>query len=58
MLIAARPEPGNRTTVLGYGHGDVIRGLETEWAEGLSPWRLQRRGDRFYHLANRRHQGA
>jgi acetylornithine deacetylase/succinyl-diaminopimelate desuccinylase-like protein len=48
MLIAARREPGNRTTVLGYGHGDVIRGLEAEWAEGLSPWRLQRRGDRLY----------
>ena len=42
MLIAERREPGNRTTVLGYGHGDVIRGLEAEWAEGLSPWRLQR----------------
>src|SRR5262249_39244475 len=26
MLIAERREPGNRTTVLGYGHGDVIRG--------------------------------
>jgi acetylornithine deacetylase/succinyl-diaminopimelate desuccinylase-like protein len=48
MLIAERREPGNRTTVLGYGHGDVIRGLEAEWAEGLSPWRLQRRGDRLY----------
>jgi hypothetical protein len=33
MLIAQRREPGNRTTVLGYGHGDVIRGLEAEWAE-------------------------
>jgi len=48
MLIAERREPGNRTTVLGYGHGDVVRGLEAEWAEGLSPWRLQRRGDRLY----------
>jgi acetylornithine deacetylase/succinyl-diaminopimelate desuccinylase-like protein len=44
MLIAERREPGNRTSVLGYSHGDVIRGLEAEWAEGLSPWR----GDRLY----------
>ena len=44
MLIAERREPGNPTTVLGYGHGDVIRGLEAEWAEGLSPWRLAAAG--------------
>jgi acetylornithine deacetylase/succinyl-diaminopimelate desuccinylase-like protein len=48
MLIAERREPGNRITVFGYGHGDVIRGLEPEWADGLSPWRLERRGDRLY----------
>ena len=47
-LIAERHEDGAQTTVLGYGHGDVIRGLEPQWHEGLSPWELTRRGDRLY----------
>jgi acetylornithine deacetylase/succinyl-diaminopimelate desuccinylase-like protein len=47
-LIAERREDGANTTVLGYGHGDVIRGLEPQWHEGLSPWELTRRGDRLY----------
>jgi acetylornithine deacetylase/succinyl-diaminopimelate desuccinylase-like protein len=48
MLIAERREAGAATTVFGYGHGDVIRGLEPQWRDGLSPWRLQREGDRLY----------
>jgi acetylornithine deacetylase/succinyl-diaminopimelate desuccinylase-like protein len=48
MLIAQRREPDAATTVFGYGHGDVIRGLDPQWQEGLSPWRLERRGDRLY----------
>ena len=48
MLIAERREEGAGTTVFGYGHGDVIRGLEPQWREGLSPWRLQAEGDRLY----------
>jgi acetylornithine deacetylase/succinyl-diaminopimelate desuccinylase-like protein len=48
MLLAERREPGAAATVLGYGHGDVIRGLEPQWREGLSPWRLQPDGDRLY----------
>lgn len=48
ILIAERREDGAATTVLGYGHGDVIRGLEPQWGEGLSPWTLTRRGDRLY----------
>jgi acetylornithine deacetylase/succinyl-diaminopimelate desuccinylase-like protein len=47
-LIAERHEEGAATTVLGYGHGDVIRGLEPQWRQGLSPWMLTREGDRFY----------
>ena len=34
--------------MLGYGHGDVIRGLEPEWLEGLSPWTLTERDGRWY----------
>jgi acetylornithine deacetylase/succinyl-diaminopimelate desuccinylase-like protein len=48
MLIAERREAGAAATVFGYGHGDVIRGLEPQWRDGLSPWRLQREGDRLY----------
>jgi len=32
---------------LGYGHGDVIRGLEGQWVDELSPWRLEERGERL-----------
>ncbi len=48
ILIAERREDGTQTTVFGYGHGDVIRGLEPQWQDGLSPWRLQQEGDRLY----------
>jgi acetylornithine deacetylase/succinyl-diaminopimelate desuccinylase-like protein len=34
--------------VLSYGHGDVIRGQESQWRAGLSPWTLVRDGDRIY----------
>src|ERR1700690_612958 len=46
ILIAERREDGAATTVLGYGHGDVIRGLEPQWRDGLSPGTLEGRGDR------------
>src|SRR5215469_15791641 len=48
ILIAERREADAATTVLGYGHGDVIRGLEPQWHEGLSPWTLTPRGERLY----------
>jgi len=48
FLIAERPEETAAPTVLGYGHGDVIRGLEGQWREGLSPWEISERGDRIY----------
>ncbi len=48
FLIAERIEDPARPTVLSYGHGDVIRGLEPEWREGLSPWTLTEEGDRLY----------
>ena len=48
MLIAERREAGAATTVFGYGHGDVIRGLEPQWRDGLSPWRLQQEVERLY----------
>ena len=34
--------------MLTYGHGDVIRGQEAQWREGLDPWTLTVEGERFY----------
>ncbi|MES3004137.1 MAG: M20 family metallopeptidase [Pseudomonadota bacterium] len=48
FLFAERIEDPARPTVFGYGHGDVIRGLEPEWREGLSPWTLTERAGRWY----------
>ena len=48
ILIAERIEDPSLPTVLSYGHGDVIRGLEEQWREGLSPWTLKQEGDRYY----------
>ncbi|WP_044346423.1 M20 family metallopeptidase [Dethiosulfatarculus sandiegensis] len=48
MLAAQRMEDPGLDTILTYGHGDVVRGLDDQWEEGLSPWRLTKRGDRWY----------
>ncbi|WYX30990.1 M20 family metallopeptidase [Achromobacter denitrificans] len=48
FLYAERIEDPALPTVLGYGHGDVIRGLEREWKEGLSPWALTEAEGRWY----------
>ncbi|MEN9761214.1 MAG: hypothetical protein RI906_1040 [Pseudomonadota bacterium] len=48
FLLAQRIEDPALPTVLGYGHGDVIRGLEREWKDGLSPWQLTERDGRWY----------
>ncbi|AOB32641.1 hypothetical protein AKI39_20730 [Bordetella sp. H567] len=48
FLYAERIEDPALPTVLGYGHGDVIRGLDAEWREGLSPWALTESQGRWY----------
>ncbi|WP_114946708.1 M20 family metallopeptidase [Microvirga calopogonii] len=48
FLYAERIENPAFPTIFGYGHGDVIRGLDKDWNEGLSPWRLTEVGDRWY----------
>ncbi|MES2635544.1 MAG: M20 family metallopeptidase [Pseudomonadota bacterium] len=48
FLFAQRIEGKDLPTVFGYGHGDVIRGLEPEWKEGLSPWKLTERDGNWY----------
>jgi acetylornithine deacetylase/succinyl-diaminopimelate desuccinylase-like protein len=48
MLVARRIEDKALPTVLGYGHGDVIRGLAPQWKAGLDPWTLTQDGERYY----------
>ncbi|MFK0384598.1 M20 family metallopeptidase [Agrobacterium sp. NPDC090273] len=48
FLMAERFEGENLPTVLGYGHGDVVRGLDEGWADGLSPWRMTELNGKWY----------
>ena len=48
VLLATRLEDPALPTVLGYGHGDVIQGLDDKWNKGAGPWRTERDGDRLY----------
>ncbi len=48
ILTAERIEDPSRPTVLTYGHGDTVRGLEDQWTAGLAPWALTEQGDRWY----------
>jgi acetylornithine deacetylase/succinyl-diaminopimelate desuccinylase-like protein len=48
ILLAERIEDPKLPTVLGYGHGDVIRGLDEQWREGITPWLMKQEGDRWY----------
>lgn len=48
FLFAERTEDAQLPTVFGYGHGDVIRGLDSGWAKGLSPWTLTEVDGRWY----------
>ena len=48
FLVAERHEDGAALTVLLYGHGDTIRGLDDQWRAGLAPWAVTVEGERFY----------
>lgn len=48
FLLAERIEPGASFTLLTYGHGDVVRGYDAQWREGLKPWELVVEGNRWY----------
>ena len=48
ILTAARMEDPARPTVLLYGHGDTVRGLDEQWRPGLSPWVLTEEAGRWY----------
>ena len=48
ILTASRIEDPGLPTILLYGHGDTVAGIPEQWSEGLEPWRLIERGDRWY----------
>ncbi len=48
FLLAEYRESPSAPTVLMYGHGDVVDGMEGEWRDNLDPWRTTRVDDRVY----------
>ena len=48
ILTAERIEDPSFRTVLTYGHGDTVRGLEDQWRAGLHPWTLTEEGELWY----------
>lgn len=48
FLLAERLEDPALPTALMYAHGDVVRGYDEQWRDGLAPWRLTVEGDRWY----------
>jgi acetylornithine deacetylase/succinyl-diaminopimelate desuccinylase-like protein len=48
FLVGIYQEDLSLPTVLTYGHGDVIRGQEAQWRQGLDPWKVSVEGDRIY----------
>jgi acetylornithine deacetylase/succinyl-diaminopimelate desuccinylase-like protein len=48
ILVAERTENPSYVTALVYGHGDTIRGFDTLWRAGLSPWQTVVEGERIY----------
>ncbi|WP_375412125.1 M20 family metallopeptidase [uncultured Bradyrhizobium sp.] len=47
-LLAEYREHPSAPTVLMYGHGDVVDGMESEWRDSLDPWRATKVGNRIY----------
>ena len=48
ILTAERIEDPALPTVLTYGHGDTVRGLEDQWTAGLDPWTVTELGEFWY----------
>lgn len=48
FLVATRIEGKGLPTMLGYGHGDVVRAIKSEWREGLDPWEMKIEGEKIY----------
>src|SRR5215471_5651198 len=48
FLFAEHQESATAPTVLVYGHGDVVDGMEGEWRDNRDPWRTTVAGSRLY----------
>ncbi|MFL6822670.1 MAG: M20 family metallopeptidase [Xanthobacteraceae bacterium] len=48
FLLADYRESASAPTVLMYGHGDVVDGMEGEWRDNLDPWRITQVDNRVY----------
>jgi acetylornithine deacetylase/succinyl-diaminopimelate desuccinylase-like protein len=48
FLFAQRIEDPALETVLSYGHGDVVLGMEGRWRDQLDPWTLTRKDGCWY----------
>ncbi len=48
ILTGTRIEDPNRPTIILYGHGDTVRGLEDQWSAGIDPWTLSEIDGRWY----------
>ncbi len=48
FIVGTRVEDPSLPTVFTYGHGDVVRGIDEAWRDGLSPWEITIEGDRLY----------
>src|SRR5215471_4221690 len=48
FLVARHQEDAKLPTVLIYGHGDVVDGMEGEWRDNLDPWKTTQVGNRVY----------
>jgi acetylornithine deacetylase/succinyl-diaminopimelate desuccinylase-like protein len=48
LLLAERIEDPEAITVLYYGHGDVVLGMEGQWSEDRDPWKLTADGHLWY----------
>jgi acetylornithine deacetylase/succinyl-diaminopimelate desuccinylase-like protein len=48
FLVAHRQEADGLPTVLTYGHADVVLAEADRWGDGLDPWQVTVREDRWY----------
>ena len=48
VLLATRMEDDSLPTIFGYGHGDVVLGMEGQWDEDRDPWALTFDGEKVY----------
>ena len=48
VLLATRIEEERQPTFIGYGHGDVMLGMEGRWDASRDPWQLTFEGERVY----------